>query len=33
MKLDQLQLDDSYVRSLPADPLEHPGARQVYAAC
>ncbi|MGD9888456.1 MAG: YdiU family protein, partial [Halothiobacillaceae bacterium] len=33
MKLNQLQFDDSYVRELPADALEHPSARQVYAAC
>jgi uncharacterized protein YdiU (UPF0061 family) len=33
MKLDQLQLDNSYVRELPGDPLDHPGTRQIYAAC
>ncbi|OYY74200.1 MAG: hypothetical protein B7Y40_05520 [Gammaproteobacteria bacterium 28-57-27] len=33
MKLEQLRLDNSYVRELPADPEQHPGARQIYAAC
>ena len=33
MTLNQLTLDNSYVRELPADPDEHPGSRQVYGAC
>jgi uncharacterized protein YdiU (UPF0061 family) len=32
MKLNQLKLDNSYVRELPADPDAHNGSRQIYAA-